>query len=134
MENKGFLLTLKFTKGNTMENENCVLCLESITNPICSDCYLEQINSFLNYIGINPDYSCFIIDLIKKRVYTDSLNSEKCIKCGKTLTICSYCIFFKARIIFQELNLGEDFIEFFQNTFNYAVEEQNQLNNINEEE
>lgn len=96
----------------------CPDCGEVITNPICEECLLEEINSWLGYSGkkltidlnIFHDTNNYFNDLI-----ADSKEHTKCIICGKPIIHCNFCTLtlFKEQIKMQDLNLLDSFRDHF---------------------
>lgn len=67
--------------------EECVLCRESITNPICPDCLA---NEMAEWVFARAK----IVELVKDEAkLTKSFNHgiTKCIKCNKAFSVCTYC-------------------------------------------
>ena len=104
-----------------MENEKCVLCLQTITNPICKDCYMAQLKAFLNHIGINKKKTKEVLKKVNNKMTYESLNDERCIKCKKRTTICSYCFFYHTGKILRKMNFNKDFMQVYEATFDYAL-------------
>lgn len=106
-----------------MFNTNsCVSCLDSISDPICRECYIKQITIFLNDLNLSESTNNLILKKIKNRFPTESLNDTKCISCGKEeITICRYCFSIILKKVLRDLDFSEDVIRDFG--YNYTYEE-----------
>ena len=103
-----------------MEKETCQLCLEIVTNPICTKCYLRQINSWLKNMNITTMPRQIIIEKINHVTDYESFNTEKCIICNlNEITLCSYCFFSISKRIFDELSFPDQITGVFEAMFNY---------------
>ncbi len=103
-----------------MGKEDCILCLQPITNPVCEGCYEEEVDEFLKSMGFNKNARSVVLDEISKKMPQEGLNEEKCILCGEDyLSVCSYCYFNISMRALRELNFHEDFIEYFSMIFSY---------------
>ena len=108
-----------------MLKENCIICLQPITNPVCIDCYLRQIKAWLDYVDMTIISKDNLMKKIKTAVLDDGLNETECIICGKgNLSICSYCFFLQVAGVFRDLNFDNEFIESFLAVFNYNFSEE----------
>ncbi len=102
------------------QNLTCTECLYSIKNPICSSCFLKQINVWLKDREIATIYRNIIISKLKNTVAIDSNNEENCIICNnESPSLCSYCFFHKVALSLQEINFGDKELEEFLEIFNY---------------
>jgi len=105
--------------------ENCQVCLHPITNPICSDCYLKHIENWLVSQGMHSIERSIVLSKIRKMLPEDGANPHLCVSClVEHLSLCSYCFFFKAQNILEELNFSEEFLETFEEIFSYLRDEQ----------
>lgn len=108
----------KATRGKTKmlpslysAKEECLLCGDSISNPICHACLESDIEEWLS------DRMPRLIQKLKKtgqafKSYTHpGLN---CILCGNNMNICSQCYCYEVNRLFDNYpRLAEEFIEFF---------------------
>lgn len=102
-----------------MLKSDCKICLESITDPVCIDCYLKQIKIWLNDHGINSSHKKFAIKKIKEKLFIDTINEAPCILCGKeNVSICYYCISYITQNILKKLKISRISIENFSESFN----------------
>ncbi len=109
-----------------MFNSNsCRVCNESISDPICRDCYIKQIRILLNDLPIHLQDKEIILNMIKNEFLVETLNDTECILCKqKDVILCRYC-FSKILVnILKEMNFTEDLIE----SFGYnIIDEENNL-------
>ena len=104
------------------EQNLCVQCYESITNPICEECHLKEIKHWLEDRKLSGLTKSIIISAIKAAMPKESINENKCILCGNnTLSTCSYCFFLISARVLKELNLSRELVEEFLETFNYTL-------------
>ena len=105
-----------------MVNESCGICLEPITNPVCSGCYLREVYSWMQGMKIKKIPKEIIIELIKRKLNSDTTNEIRCVLCNKEeVSVCSYCFFSVAERILKELNLSEELINNYNEIFNYHL-------------
>ena len=92
----------------------CILCEDSISDPVCRSCYINQIGSLLYTFKIHPLINTIILRKIKKKFPIDTLNNMGCILCQREkVTMCRYCFSIILNNILRELNFSEDLIENF---------------------
>lgn len=98
-----------------MFNSNsCVICEDSISDPVCRGCYLKQIGILLNDFHLHEIAAEIILKKIKDTFSISNLNNTKCILCEREkVTMCRYCFSIILRNILRELNFTEDLIEDF---------------------
>jgi ferredoxin len=66
----------------------CVLCRETVTNPVCPECLAEEMAAWLG--ESRPD----LVDGLRlktKGMAQHLFDDNKCVLCGKDLDVCSYC-------------------------------------------
>lgn len=104
-----------------MLEEECAVCLQPISNPVCERCYLKQIDAWLKQIHVTMMPRAFILNHIRKNTSFDTLSDVRCVLCGReNVSVCSYCFFDKVANILRGLNLSEEFIQTFHASFNYV--------------
>jgi hypothetical protein len=98
-----------------MFNSNlCVVCEDSISDPVCRSCYLKQIGVLLNDLHLHEITVEIILKKIKSNFPTSNLNDTKCILCRReNVTLCRYCFSIILKNILRELNFTEDLIKNF---------------------
>ena len=97
-----------------LNSNSCIICEDSISDPVCRSCYLKQINILLNDFKIHPIANEIILRKIKNKFPIETLNNTECILCLKeNVTMCRYCFSVILRDILRELNFTEDLIENF---------------------
>ena len=94
---------------------SCVTCGDSVTDPVCRNCYIKQTRVLLNDLEVNTRISNFIFDKIKDRFPIENTSYTRCILCRKeNVTLCRYCFSILLIKILRELNFTEDLIENFE--------------------
>ncbi len=98
-----------------MLNQNqCVICWDSISDPVCKGCYIKQIEILLNDLNLEEGGYEIVLRKIKKQFPNESLNNIDCILCGKdNVAICRYCFSIILTNILIDLNFSEEVIENF---------------------
>jgi len=98
-----------------MFNSNsCIVCEDSISDPVCRSCYIKQIGILLNDLHLHEIAGEIILNKIKGKFPISNLNNTKCILCGREkVTMCRYCFSIILTNILRELNFTEDLIEDF---------------------
>jgi hypothetical protein len=107
---------------NMLSSNSCIICEDSISDPVCRSCYIKQIEILLNDFKFHPIANEIILRKIKNKFPLESLNDMECILCKKeTVTMCRHCFSILLNNILRELNFTEDLIEDFG--FNPMYEE-----------
>jgi hypothetical protein len=79
------------------EKEVCEICLHTITNPICADCYLNHARSWLIDFGACNMEIRRALKEIKSRLPEETLNEHECIICNmEKVSLCMYCAFLRS--------------------------------------
>ena len=68
--------------------EECVLCKEHITNPLCPECVGEQVKTWL--FEVRPDLVS-ALDIETSKMSLGLFNNNTCISCKKHMDVCTYC-------------------------------------------
>jgi hypothetical protein len=84
----------------------CVLCRETVTNPICMDCVNEGIEQWLKEKNLPAlDLDSFGVE------------GESCIRCKKSIDVCLYChtkqVLDLLKIRKTDVSIIKEFVEFF---------------------
>ena len=99
---------------NILSSNSCIICGDSISDPVCKRCYIKQVEIVLNDLNLPKMASEIILSKIKRRFPSESLNSAECILCRKdNVIICRYCFSRIIINILRELNFTEEMIENF---------------------
>ena len=107
-----------------MFDNHCVICLESITDPICIHCYIRQVKTWFRDIDINPVIKKYALNKIKQKLSIEGVSDIGCIICGnENADICFYCFGFITINILKELSLPDEMLESFSESFNYNLME-----------
>ncbi len=101
-----------------MEKERCEICLHTITNPVCNDCYLREIEEGLKNIHVEKNKRSKLIKDIKARL-PDGLNETECVFCGGQVNLCSFCVLQIAQSAVLKNKASIDAAEYLQINFNY---------------
>jgi precorrin-4 methylase len=97
-----------------LEYNSCVICNDSISDPICRSCYLRQTQILLSELNLHEVANKIILTKVKERFPVDLLNETSCVLCGRTnVTLCRYCFSVILSNVLRELNFSEDLIENF---------------------
>ena len=92
----------------------CVVCEDSISDPVCRSCYIKQVKFLLNDFKVHFIAKEIILSKIKNKFPIETLNNTGCILCYREdVTICRYCFSIILNNILRELNFSEDIIEDF---------------------
>lgn len=105
-----------------MEDKNlvCAECLYALKNPICTDCFLREIDAWLKDNGMVSFCREIVLSRIKEMTEFQSFNEEKCILCKEQIPVlCAYCYFLKAALSLKEINFTDKELENFLEIFNY---------------
>ena len=111
-----FLVELGFLP-EVVEMQECVLCREHITNPLCPECIGEQVKSWL--FEVRSDLVSGL-DIETSKLSLGLFNNNACISCKKHMDVCTYCytehIFEWLEPLVNKEELSE-FIRFFHYDF-----------------
>lgn len=99
-----------------MFNSNaCVICGDSITDPVCRNCYIKQTGVLLNDQKVHSLANEVILSKIKNKFPIETLNDTECVLCRKdNVSLCRYCFSVILMRALRELNFSEDLIKNFQ--------------------
>jgi hypothetical protein len=102
---------------NILGSNSCVVCQDSISDPVCKSCYIKQLKVLLNDFKIHPTAREIILRKIKNKFFTsplDDTGETKCILCQReNVTMCRYCFSVILRDTLRELGFTKDSIEEF---------------------
>lgn len=99
--------------------ELCEMCLRPITDPVCENCYLKQIESWLDKECLNLLVKVNFIKKIRDSIPEYALNEEKCILCNsENIKVCRHCFFLIAANKLLEMKLSKEAVTYFENMFN----------------
>ena len=102
------------------EQNLCVQCYESITNPVCEACHIKQVETWLRDQDLTRGEKARILADITKAMPEEAMNENVCILCGKhTLSTCSYCFFLVSARVLKKAGLSNEALRNFLETFNY---------------
>lgn len=108
--------------GSILNSSSCIICEDSISDPVCRSCYIKQIKILLNDFEFDSIAKEVILRKIKNNFPIETLNNIECILCQKeNVTMCRHCFSIVLVDILRELNLPENLIEKFG--FNQIPEE-----------
>ncbi len=95
-------------------SNSCIVCGDSISDPVCRRCYINQIEILLNDFKVHSIINEIILKKIKDKFPIETLNNTECILCHREdVSICCYCFSIILNDILRELNFTEDIIENF---------------------
>ena len=107
--------------------QECVLCEEYITNPLCPTCISEQVIDWLGERMPN------LVKEFKQESVSLSLglfNNNSCIKCKGFMDICTYCYTEHVLEWLQSKNVSEDLISEFLRFFHFDLERKGYSKNL----
>jgi hypothetical protein len=97
-----------------LNSNSCIICQDSISDPVCRSCYLKQVKILLNDFEVHPIAKEIILRKIKRRFPVEFLNDTQCILCKKeNVSMCRHCFSVILIDILRELNFTENLIEEF---------------------
>ena len=86
-----------------MFESHCTICLESITDPVCTYCYIKQVRMWFNDLKIDPIFKKFAINKIKNKLLFEGVSEIDCILCGsENVDVCFYCFGFMTVQVLRE--------------------------------
>ena len=96
--------------------EECCICNEAITNPICHDCLNKEVMTWVK--TRNPELVKYVegIKDIFKGLYA---SSTTCILCGNVLNVCAHC--FVKEVYDSLARVNTEAAEAFKKAFNYEL-------------
>ena len=95
-------------------SNSCIVCGDSISDPICRSCYLKQTLVLLNDLNLHYSTKRIILSKLKTKFSKDTLNDAECILCNSgNISLCLYCFSVALTKILKSLNFPEDLIESF---------------------
>lgn len=68
--------------------QECVLCEEYITNPLCPECICAQVTDWLR--EFKPELVSGLV-LETSKMSLGLFNENSCIKCSGFMDVCTYC-------------------------------------------
>jgi hypothetical protein len=72
-------------------SNSCVICADSISDPVCRSCYIKQIEILLNDFKAHFMAKEIILRKIKNKFPLETLNETECILCQReNATLCRY--------------------------------------------
>jgi len=115
---------------NMLSSNSCIICEDSISDPVCRSCYLKQIEILLNDLKLQEVVNEIILNKIKNKFPIETLNDTGCILCKReNVAMCRYCFSIMLINILKELNFTEDLIEEFGfNQMHEEIFKENQRN------
>lgn len=103
--------------------EVCELCLRRITNPVCTNCYLKHVRSWLRDFGLSEKKIERAIEIVRTRLPQETLNKSNCVLCDKeVVSICMYCSFLRTSQILIQLGAGRKELEHYEDSSNFSRE------------
>ena len=74
-----------------MPDKVCVVCSEAITNPLCQDCLMDELNVWLKREGVNLTRQLKKRTQEFKQMTNYSENQVDCISCKGIVSGCAHC-------------------------------------------
>lgn len=99
---------------NMSNYDLCIVCGDTISDPVCRRCYIKQIEILLNDLNLHEIANEILLRKIKNKFPVETLNDIECILCRRdNVDICRYCFSIILKNILIELNFPEEMIENF---------------------
>jgi len=102
----------------------CTLCVEVMSNPLCSSCFSKHVTFWLSEKNL-PKHEVLRIKKLLKRFVNSSEETpfgSECIICGsKIVNICTVCSMEKVKRIIENVVEDEVLIEDFDENFNPKI-------------
>jgi len=104
------------------KHTDCLNCHEAIFNPICPECILKQLKSWINiYPGLKKVEKNIITFVRRNRIFNN--NSQTCITCHKNSAyICPYCFTEHIYNLLKQARITKAILSEFLLLFNYDFE------------
>lgn len=107
----------------------CYECNNVLSDPACVNCYMREINVWLNEQNISPGRENEFLSEIEETLLSKNYNQQLCILCkDRSSALCSYCFFLNVHKILKRQRLSPEQIESFEQSFNYNLPSQKHIN------
>jgi hypothetical protein len=102
----------------------CEECFESITHPVCKNCFIIQIENWLRDNEVSENEKKELIKRIKKEFSKEKIKASDeetiCTICKKIeVSLCPYCFFLNVGKILEKLKISRRIRKEFLEVFNY---------------
>jgi len=105
-----------------MFKESCVVCFREISDPVCPDCYIQQVKMWVKHNGANEKVQEDFVEHLRRRFNFDTLNEEKCVLCFQgDVSVCYYCFFRRSTRLLENFSFPKETINNFRGVFNYHI-------------
>lgn len=106
-----------------IQKDNCQICMEAISNPICKNCHTQEVDSWLKDLKIGYPERKKVISALKDKIPPNPIETNStCIICKQNeINVCSYCFFYITLKILSDEDFSYEIIEDFLETFNYQL-------------
>jgi len=105
----------------TNNHKNCFVCKKRIINPMCMNCRMKQLESWLSDQRLIAQIQTEIIDQAKNIFPKENGTLHSCMLCKKNVMICMPCFFSPLNDELQKMDIPPETKESFPKTFNYQL-------------
>jgi hypothetical protein len=95
--------------------EPCMICFDSISDPMCTNCYIKQTKILFRELNSHSLDNDDILDILKRKYsLLERDEGSLCILCSqKKTSVCRYCYSIFLRKILEEFKFSEEMIHEF---------------------
>ena len=102
----------------------CVNCSHIISNPVCYECYLKQIESWINEKKLPIKVKLEILKNLSLvfSFYGENVSNTNCVLCRfNEVNLCMYCLILETKKILEKNIKEEDILKNFEEIFDYKI-------------
>ena len=110
------------------EKFKCANCFHTISNPVCPDCFIGEISSWIYELDISSEIRRKVLEKLPAIVLeADRYPADiQCIFCkSDEVSLCSYCLLLKVKKIIEDVFIDDEadptFLKQFEDLFNYSI-------------
>jgi hypothetical protein len=105
-----------------MIKELCVECCRDITDPVCTDCYVKQVQTWLDHNNAPSSFKNKFMTALKSKFFHVTDNDGNCVLCFRgEVSVCYYCFYSSSLRILKRLQVPDGNALEFRRVFNYRV-------------
>lgn len=102
----------------------CVGCFHTITNPICSVCFIKEVRTWIRDEYISTKSKEKIIEELERITHNleEGQSNTSCILCNsRKVDLCAFCLTLKTSRIIKKSMHGKKINNNFKEIFNYNI-------------